>query len=30
MYYIRNWNVWLDLYLIVRTVRTVLLREGAA
>ena len=30
MYYIRNWNVWLDLYLIVRTFRTVLLREGAA
>lgn len=30
MYYIRNWNIWLDLYLIVRTIRTVLFREGAA
>lgn len=28
MYYIRNWNIWLDLYLIMRTVRTVLFREG--
>jgi len=28
MYYIRNWCIWLDLYLIMRTVRTVLLREG--
>ena len=30
MYYIRNWSVWLDLYIILRTVRTVLLREGSA
>jgi Undecaprenyl-phosphate galactose phosphotransferase WbaP len=30
MYYIRNWNIWLDLYLIFRTIRTVLLREGAS
>lgn len=29
MYYIRNWSVWLDLYLIMRTIKTVLLREGA-
>lgn len=29
MYYIRNWCVWLDLYLIMRTVKTVLFREGA-
>lgn len=28
MYYIRNWCIWLDLYLIMRTVRTVLFREG--
>ena len=30
MYYIRNWSLWLDLYIILRTVRTVLLREGSA
>ncbi len=30
MYYIRNWSVWLDLYLIMRTIKTVLLREGAS
>ena len=29
MYYIRNWSVWLDLYLIMRTIKTVILREGA-
>lgn len=28
MYYIRNWCVWLDLYLIMRTLRTVVMREG--
>jgi len=28
MYYIRNWCIWLDLYLIMRTLRTVLMREG--
>ncbi len=30
MYYIRNSSLWLDLYIILRTVRTVLLREGSA
>ena len=30
MYYLRNWSLWLDLYIILRTVRTVLLREGSA
>ncbi len=30
MYYIRNWCIWLDLYLIMRTVKTVLFREGSA
>ena len=30
MYYIRNWSLWLDLYIILRTVRTVILREGSA
>jgi Undecaprenyl-phosphate galactose phosphotransferase WbaP len=29
MYYVRNWSLWLDLYILLRTVRTVLLREGA-
>jgi Undecaprenyl-phosphate galactose phosphotransferase WbaP len=29
MYYIRNWSLWLDLFVIIRTARTVLLREGA-
>ena len=28
-YYIRNWSVWLDLYILARTVRTVVAREGA-
>lgn len=30
MYYIRNWCIWLDLYLIMRTVKTVAFREGAS
>jgi Undecaprenyl-phosphate galactose phosphotransferase WbaP len=28
-YYIRNWSVWLDVYIIVLTVREVLIRRGA-
>jgi Undecaprenyl-phosphate galactose phosphotransferase WbaP len=28
MYYIRNWCVWLDLYLIMRTIKVMLFREG--
>jgi Undecaprenyl-phosphate galactose phosphotransferase WbaP len=28
-YYVRNWSVWLDLYILVRTFKTVLFGEGA-
>lgn len=28
-YYVTNWSPWLDVYILARTVRTVLLREGA-
>jgi Undecaprenyl-phosphate galactose phosphotransferase WbaP len=28
-YYVRNWSVWLDYFIILRTIRTVLLREGS-
>ena len=28
-YYIRNWSLWLDLYILIRTVRTVLSQEGS-
>ncbi|WP_425614475.1 undecaprenyl-phosphate galactose phosphotransferase WbaP [Anatilimnocola sp. NA78] len=28
-YYVRNWSLWLDLHILVSTVRVVLLREGA-
>lgn len=28
-YYVRNWSPWLDLYILARTVKTVLLGEGA-
>ena len=28
-YYVRNWSPWLDAYILLRTVRTMLLREGA-
>ena len=28
-YYVRNWSPWLDLYILVRTIKTVLLQEGA-
>ena len=27
--YVRNWSIWLDLYVLFRTVKTVLRREGA-
>jgi len=28
-YYVRNWSLWLDYFIILRTIRTVLLREGS-
>jgi Undecaprenyl-phosphate galactose phosphotransferase WbaP len=28
-YYVKNWSVWLDLYILFRTIKTVLLLEGA-
>ncbi len=28
-YYVRNWSLWLDLYILLRTFRTVIAREGA-
>jgi lipopolysaccharide/colanic/teichoic acid biosynthesis glycosyltransferase len=28
-YYVRNWSVWLDLVILARTVKTVVLRRGA-
>ncbi|MGV3484531.1 MAG: undecaprenyl-phosphate galactose phosphotransferase WbaP [Planctomycetaceae bacterium] len=28
-FYVRNWSPWFDLYILIRTVKTVLLREGA-
>lgn len=29
VYYVRNWSLWLDYFILLRTVRTVLFREGA-
>lgn len=29
IYYVRNWSLWLDYYIILRTLKTVVLREGA-
>jgi Undecaprenyl-phosphate galactose phosphotransferase WbaP len=28
-YYVRNWSVWLDMYILCRTISTVLLRKGS-
>jgi len=28
-YYVKNWSMWLDIFILVRTVKTVLFREGA-
>jgi len=28
-YYVRNWSLWMDIFILARTVRTVLRREGA-
>jgi len=28
-YYVHNWSVWLDLYILVRTIKTVTTAEGA-
>jgi lipopolysaccharide/colanic/teichoic acid biosynthesis glycosyltransferase len=28
-HYVHNWSIWLDLYILVRTIRTVITAEGA-
>ena len=28
-YYVKNWSLWLDLYILISTIRVVLFREGA-
>jgi lipopolysaccharide/colanic/teichoic acid biosynthesis glycosyltransferase len=28
-FYVRNWSIWLDIYILARTVSVVLLRKGA-
>jgi lipopolysaccharide/colanic/teichoic acid biosynthesis glycosyltransferase len=28
-YYVQNWSVWLDIVILARTVRSVILRQGA-
>lgn len=30
VWYIRNWNLWMDLVILLKTVKTVLIREGAS
>ena len=30
VWYIRNWNLWMDLVILLKTVKTVLVREGAS
>ena len=30
IWYIRNWNLWMDLVIFIKTIRTVLFREGAS
>jgi lipopolysaccharide/colanic/teichoic acid biosynthesis glycosyltransferase len=29
LYYVRNWSLWLDVYVLARTVKVVLLGDGA-
>lgn len=29
IYYVRNWSIWLDLYILARTIWVVLTRKGA-
>ena len=29
MYYVRNWSLWLDYFILLRTIRTVMFREGS-
>jgi len=29
VFYVRNWSVWLDFYILCRTIETVLFRKGA-
>ncbi len=29
VYYVRNWSVWLDMYILLRTIWVVLIRDGA-
>ncbi|AKF24353.1 glycosyl transferase [Sulfurovum lithotrophicum] len=30
VWYIRNWNLWMDLVILIKTIKTVLVREGAS
>jgi len=30
VWYIRNWNLWMDLVILIKTIKTVLIREGAS